>query len=62
MLYPRQTRVNHQIYSWHRINSTDQEKYHVICGDGGVVDGDEVGILALWCDIGQELADPIESK
>jgi hypothetical protein len=37
-------------------------KYHVICDDGGVVDGDEVGILALWCDIGQEIADPTKSE
>ena len=61
-LYRTQTRVNHQIYSWHRRNSTDREKYHVICGDERVVEGDKVGILGLGCDIGHELADPSESE
>ena len=41
--------------------ATDRGAYHVIRGDEGVVDGDELDILALEGDPGHEPADPSET-
>jgi hypothetical protein len=57
----RKPPVNHQIYSWHGTEASDRGAYHVIRGDEGVVDGDELDILALQGDPGHEPADPSET-
>jgi len=44
----------------HGTKATDRGVYHVIRGDEGVVDGDELDILALEGDPGHEPADPTE--
>jgi len=46
---------------WHGTNATDRGAYHVVRGDEGVVDGDQLDILALKRDPGHEPADPSET-
>lgn len=43
------------------VKPTDRRAYHVVGGDEGVVDGDELDILALEGHPGHEPPDPSET-
>jgi hypothetical protein len=52
---------NRQIYLGNRVKTADRGAYHVLSGDEGVVDGDELDIVALQGDPGDEPSDPSET-